>query len=64
MKFTFPKCLPLCLTIAAGEHTLAIKITTGTGGIAKFAEKRRTCPGCKVPLAPDGKKKKIGRLFS
>lgn len=41
-----------------GDHTLSIKIATGnvSGGIAKFAVKQRTCPGCKVVLSPNGKR--------
>jgi DNA polymerase delta subunit 1 len=42
----------------AGDHTRSIKLTTPTsaaGGIMKFAVKKRTCLGCKVPLKANEK---------
>ena len=43
-------------SLFTGAHTRQIKVSTPTtGGIMKFAVKRRTCLGCKVPLtAADG----------
>lgn len=42
----------------AGEHTRAVKILTpsaASGGIMRFAVKKRTCIGCKVPLSGNQK---------
>ena len=38
-------------SLFSGAHTRAIKLSTpSTGGIMRFAVKKRTCLGCKVPL--------------